>query len=241
MFYVIHAKKLRQFLCVTLLFCLLTAIILKRTDEQRVEAVSAAPSAGHILVIDAGHGGLDGGAVAADGMTESGVNLAIARKLEFIANFCGVKTVMTRTEDDLDYPEDADTVKAKKTWDQKRRAEIIRATPNAILISIHQNKYPDPRPNGSQVLYATSEGSRELGELTHSLLITSLAPENRRVAAPISETIYLLKNLNCPGILVECGFLSNPAEAALLADDGYRCKLALVLAAAYLNYTSCAA
>ena len=107
---------------------------------------------------------------------------------------------------------------------------------NAVLISIHQNCFPHTSPHGSQVLYAATEGSDALGALMHENLNAYLNPENRRVAAPISEKIYLMRNVHCPAVLVECGFLSNPDEAARLADPGYQTKLAAVILASYLQY-----
>jgi N-acetylmuramoyl-L-alanine amidase len=236
MFFVLNLKKIRLWLLTALLFCALTAIIIARCQlSVRAEDVPGS-AAEHVMIIDAGHGGLDGGASSADGTLESAVNLAIAQKLEFLADFLGVETVMTRTSEQLDYPDDARTVHEKKVWDQKSRIELINSTENAVLISIHQNKYPDPRPRGSQVLYAATEGSQEFGELTHNALISTLNPENRRVTAPISDSIYLMKNIRCPAILVECGFLSNREEAALLADGSYQTKLSMVLLSSYLHF-----
>lgn len=237
MLYVMNLKKFRLPVIALLLFCALTAIIKKRVefDSEALEVMSRAYS-GRVLIIDAGHGGLDGGASSADGLLESSVNLAVAQKLEFLSRFFGIRTAMTRTGDELDYPEGALTVREKKNWDQKTRTELIASFSDAVLISIHQNTYPDPRPYGSQVLYGTAQGSRELGELAHNLLIKTLNPENRRVAEPISDKIYLMRKAQCTAILVECGFMSNPQECKLLADDGYRTKLAMVLLASYIGY-----
>lgn len=234
---VVNLKKYRLAAIAVLLFCVLTAIITQRVrlDAETAEVMERIDGR-YVLVIDAGHGGLDGGASSADGMLESTVNLAVARRLEFLAQFFGVETVMTRTSDELDYPDTAVTVREKKNWDQKTRVELIGTVQNAVLISIHQNTYPDPRPHGSQVLYGRAQGSSELGQLAHDLLIETLDPENRRVVEPISEKIYLMRKVRCPAILVECGFMSNPQESGLLADGGYQTKLAMVLLASYLSY-----
>ncbi len=237
MLYVMNLKKFRLTLIAVLLFVALTAIITQRIqfEAESLETMNQIDD-NCVLIIDAGHGGLDGGASSSDGMLESTVNLAVAKKLEFLSQFFGFRTVMTRTDDELDYPEGAVTVREKKNWDQKTRAELIASVPNAVLISIHQNIYPDPRPYGSQVLYGAAQGSHELGELTHNLLIETLNPENRRVVEPISDKIYLMRKAQCPAILVECGFMSNPQESKLLADDRYRTKLAIVLLASYMGY-----
>ena len=218
-----------------LLFCVFSAIIGKGCV---FDAAAAAPPGGRngVLIVDAGHGGLDGGASTAGGVTESTINLEIAQKLAFLARFFGVETVLTRTAEELDYPDEAGTVRQKKVWDQKQRIALIKGTENAVLISIHQNKFPDARPRGTLALYAKTEGSKDFGELTHAMLIETLNPENRRVAAPVSESIYLMRSVNCPAVLVECGFLSNPEEAALLCDGGYQIKLAAVLLASYAAF-----
>ena len=237
MFFVFNLRKLRVPTALVLLFVLLTAIIMLRY-EPAAQSVWLPDEAEPVLVIDAGHGGLDGGAAAEDGMTESGVNLAIAQRLELLARLLGVKTVMTRESEELDYPDEAATVAAKKTWDQKTRVELINSVPGAVLVSIHQNRYPDPRPSGAQVLYAKTDGSEALGKAMHELLCSSLCPENRRVAAPIADNIYLMRSVSCPAVLVECGFLSNPTEAQLLSTDAYRTKLAMTMLTAFLQFVA---
>ncbi len=189
------------------------------------------------LVIDAGHGGEDGGASTEDGVRESLINIEIAQKLNAVAGLLGIETVMTRETEEISYPEEADTIAKKKVFDQKSRVSLINSVDDAVLISIHQNKYPDSRPSGAQALYGKTEGSLELGELTHQNLTTFLCPDNRRVAAPISDNIYLLKNVMCPSVLVECGFLSNAEEALLLQTKDYQIKLAIVLAASFIQFT----
>ena len=215
------------------LLFLVCAVIIGLTS-----ALPAAAASPPVLVVDPGHGGLDGGATAADGSPESAINLAIALRLQRLAQLFGVPVRLTRAGEDLDYPAEAETVHAKKVWDQKRRVALIRQTEGAMLLSIHQNKYPDARPSGSQVLYAGTPGSAAWAELTHANLVAALCPENRRVAAPISKDIYLLREIDCPGILVECGFLSNPQEAEKLKSPDYQLELALVLTASYLQFLS---
>ncbi|MBE6913783.1 MAG: N-acetylmuramoyl-L-alanine amidase [Ruminococcaceae bacterium] len=224
-----------------LLFWTVTAIIIDSTRRTLPAAAAASITAGRgvpTLVIDPGHGGLDGGAVSPDGLTESGLNLAIALKTREIARLFGNEPVMTRTSETLDYPETEQSIHDKKVWDQKQRVARINAVENAVLLSVHQNKFPDRRPRGTLVLYGKADGSKQLAELTHSNLTELLYPENRRVAAPVSDSIYLMKHLRCPAILVECGFLSNPEETQLLRSDSYQTKLALILYSSYLQYFS---
>ena len=164
------------------------------------------------------------------------MNLQIALRARAIAELTGVEVVMTRDSPDIAYPDNATTIAERKKADQHQRADLIRKTDNAVLISIHQNCYPDRKPSGAQVLYAASDGSDALGTQMHDNLVAYLDPQNRRVAAPISDKIYLMREVKCPAVLVECGFLSNESECAKLKDGGYQTKLAAVIIASYLQY-----
>lgn len=198
-------------------------------------AVSGEPN-GSILIIDAGHGGADGGAVAPDGVLESELNLDIALRLEALAAFCGVETVMTRATDAIDYPADANTISAMKKADQNERLRRINSIPNGVLLSIHQNNYPAASPNGIQVFYNGVSDSETLANITQSNLTTQLCPENRRIAEAADDGIYLMRRSENPAILIECGFLSNPGDLANLETDAYRTELAVVMLASYLQY-----
>lgn len=189
------------------------------------------------LLIDAGHGGADGGAVAADGTTESSLNLAVAQKLEALCTFFGVETIMTRSSEEIDYPTEADTIRAKKNADQKARVALINSVPDGVLISIHQNMYPSAGPSGAQVLYGATKGSQELGLLMQENLLL-LSGDNRRTAEAVSKDIFLMRSARCPSVLVECGFLSNPHECSLLKTEDYQRKLAVILAASFFQYSS---
>ncbi|MFR7869720.1 MAG: N-acetylmuramoyl-L-alanine amidase [Oscillospiraceae bacterium] len=203
---------------------------------RRAEAAANWTDQKQVLILDAGHGGEDGGAVAPNGTVEADVNLQIALRARAIAELTGIEVIMTRDSPDIAYPDDATTIAERKKADQHQRAELIRRTDNAVLISIHQNCYPDRKPSGAQVLYAASPGSDTIGALMHDNLVAYLDPQNRRVAVPISEKIYLMREVNCPAVLVECGFLSNESECAKLEDGGYQTKLAAVIIASYLQY-----
>ncbi len=234
MFLTLRFRKIYLLIAVALLFFLITGIIISNTADDAVRPAIAVNDRSPLLIIDAGHGGADGGAVAADGTYESTINLDIALRLDDLARFFGVRTLLTRDSEQLDYPENEDTIAKMKRWDQHRRLEIINYDPSAVVISIHQNKYPDPRPSGPQVLYGESPGSEELGKHCHELLNRNLCPENRHVASPASNNIYLMKNAVCRAILVECGFISNHEELSKLLDDSYQKKIAAILLAAYL-------
>lgn len=216
---------------------LLLVVVLAVGITAAVCIPHAAPAAADeriTLVIDAGHGGIDGGAVSAAGMKESEINLAIAKRLNSLAELYGVRTLMTRTDDSSksaagDYSEHEDLV---------LRVEQINSAPNGILISIHQNCYPTSQPSGAQVLYSAYPGGERFGKLCHSNLITYLDPSNRRVAEPASGGLYITAHAKCPAILVECGFMSNPGDVEKLCDGEYQTALASVLLASFLQYTS---
>ena len=105
-----------------------------------------------------------------------------------------------------------------------------------MLLSVHQNTYPDSRYRGAQVFYAGGEESQSFAVLTQEALRAALDPDNSRQAKPIPDTVYLMNHITCPGILVECGFLSNPEEEVLLQSDGYQSKLASALTASWLQW-----
>lgn len=204
-------------------------------------SVTAARTAGTgipVPILDAGHGGEDGGAVSVTGVAESGINLAITRKLELILAFYGTAPEVLRREDVSLHDPEADTLREKKASDLRNRAAAVEACPNGVLISIHQNSYPDSRYHGAQVFYGGGEGSALFAQQTQTLLRQTLDPENDREAKPIPDSVYLMSHITRPAILVECGFLSNPEEEQLLLRDDYQRKLAMVLAGAWFQWTT---
>ncbi len=187
-----------------------------------------------VLIIDAGHGGADGGAVSESGTVESGLNLAIARKLNLLAGLYGVRTRMIRVDDNSIHDESAATLREQKRSDLENRVDLINSTENGVLISIHQNIFPDSASKGTQVFYG-GEASQPWAAQAQDLFRETLQDGNGRQAARISDSVYLMSHISCPAILVECGFLSNPEEEALLQTGGYQLKLAEVLLASYLR------
>ena len=231
-----HNMKLvspRNIFILILCVCVISAVIAVYLDSVAIQTEKRTGTV-NTLVIDPGHGGIDGGAISTDGTKESNINLAIALKLRALAEFIGQKTVMTREDDSWR----TDAASYSEHEDLVHRTEIINAAPNAILFSIHQNCFPTAQPSGAQVLYAKNEGSDVLGNLTHNNLISCLDLENRRVAEPASEKLYITANVKCPAILVECGFMSNNFDVLKLKDNSYQLSLALVLMCSFLQYTS---
>ena len=179
------------------------------------------------ILLDAGHGGEDGGTVSADGTRESDLNLSVVLRLEQLLALCGLDTELIRRTDASVYTEGG-TVSERKASDLKQRVRLVQETPNPILISIHQNHFPEPKYRGAQVFYAASPKSEALANLTQSALRGALDSGNKRQSKP-ADSVYLLSKVQCPAILVECGFLSNPAESALLQTEAYQIKLACAI------------
>ena len=190
----------------------------------------------HCIVIDPGHGGEDGGAVSCTGRMESEYNLAISRRLDDLLHLLGYRTRMTRTSDVSIYTTGS-TLAQKKVSDLKERVRIVNETGNALLVSIHQNQFSDSRYSGAQVFYAKTAGSKDLGQKLQAELVAALNPGSNRKSKPVSG-VYLLENIPCTGVLVECGFLSNPQEEAMLRNTDYQKKLCCVLAATLHQYLS---
>lgn len=187
---------------------------------------------GKVLVIDPGHGGVDGGAISIDGSRESDINLSIGNKLNALAQLFGIDTLMTRSSD----KSSADMAQYSEHRDLVYRTELANSQENAILISIHQNCYPTSQPSGSQVMHADDEQSKTLAWLIQGNLTSCLDPENRRLAEPAPKRLYITSNAKCPAVLVECGFMSNFSDIEKLKDDNYQSSVALVLLASYLQF-----
>ena len=188
----------------------------------------------HTIIIDAGHGGVDGGATSCTGVLESNLNLQIALRLEDLLHLLGHRTIMIRRENISVYTE-GDTIAQKKISDLKERVRIVNSTDNAVLISIHQNTFSDNRYGGAQVFYADTEESRQLANILQSSLVSTINNGSNRQCKK-AEGVYLMKQIDKTGILIECGFLSNPAEEALLRSDVYQRKLCCVIASAISNF-----
>jgi N-acetylmuramoyl-L-alanine amidase len=189
-------------------------------------AISDSNNKSITIIIDAGHGGEDPGAVA-NGIVEKDINLEIALSLSEMLSAFGYKTVLTRNDDTLLYK--AGQENKKKYYDVRNREEIANSYENAVFVSIHMNKFPQENCKGLQTFY--SENNPESKELANLIQSNAklLQTNNTRQIKSGNSTIYLMKNLFMPSVLVECGFISNPSEAQLLADDKYKESLAFSL------------
>ena len=189
-----------------------------------------------LLIIDAGHGGEDGGAVSLTGEHESRINLAIAKKLDLMLGVFGAPVLMLRQEDVSLHDPDAKTLREKKVSDLHNRAAKVQEQENGVLLSIHQNSYPSGRYSGAQVFYAPTAGSDVLAQAMQDTLRSAVDPENQRQAKPIPDTIYLMNHITCPAVLVECGFLTNAREEQLLRSSQYQTDLAAAMAGCWLVF-----
>lgn len=188
------------------------------------------------IVIDAGHGGIDGGATSCTGRLESAYNLEISMRLNDLFHLLGYDTRMIRTTDTSVYTK-GETIAQQKVSDLKERVRIVNETENALLLSIHQNNFSDGRYSGAQVFYAQTEESEALAKLLQTALVESLNPGSNRKSKK-SDGVYLMEHIDRTGVLVECGFLSNPEEEARLRDPEYQRKLCCVIAATVSSFLS---
>lgn len=220
-----------------LALALLFAAIAGQGQAAQTAALYAAEGEAAVLVLDPGHGGEDGGAVAADGTVESGINLAIAHRLEQAARLLGIRCIMTRREDVSIHDQSAQTLRQKKASDLKNRVALCNGTENAVLLSIHQNSLPQsPRVHGAQVFYNGQPGSEALAQAIQKALNDTVNGDRPRSAKLLNTGVYLMEHTQCPGVLVECGFLSNPEETGQLRDPAHQAKLALVILSAAASH-----
>ena len=191
------------------------------------------------VIIDAGHGGEDGGAVGINGALEKDINLTIAKRLYDELTKSGIACVLTRSEDILLYDRNQDYEGRKKALDMQARLRTVSKYENAIFVSIHQNSFPVEKYNGFQAYYSgNSEASQVLATTIEQSIKNSLQPNNNRVAKASEGKIYLLDNLTCPAVLLECGFLSNTNECEQLCSDAYQTRMCNVISdgiIAFLN------
>lgn len=189
------------------------------------------------VIIDAGHGGEDGGAVGEDGTAEKDINLDVAANLRDLLSSCGINVIMTRTEDVLLYDRSVDYMGRKKILDLRARMRIAEENPGAIFVSIHMNSFPLTQYHGLQVWCAPdSPDSLALASSVQSAVRESLQPDNDRRVKTAGSNIYLIHENPNTAILIECGFLSNPEECRRLSDENYRKELSFLIFSAIIEH-----
>lgn len=205
--------------------------------NSSADGVMTKPVLKQTVIIDAGHGGDDGGAIGIDGTVEKDINLDIALKLEKLLKFYGFDVIMTRTEDIMTCDDGLDSLRKRKVSDIHNRFDILEKNPDAVFISVHQNKFEDNSQHGTQVFYSgNNDESKLLAESIQNSIVSVLQPDNSRVVKKSGSGIYLLYHAKLPAVLVECGFISNPAEVKKLNDENYRMKIAILIADGLIKY-----
>lgn len=225
--YVINRKRISL-----ILICLLLGIFAysyegtKINLDQELQQTSSTPVSGKVIVVDAGHGVPDEGAESSRGTTEAETNLRIALKLQNLLEQSGCTVILTRSDENAIYDLDKNTLKEKKISDIRNRVKIGNNSSADIFVSIHLNKIPQSQYWGWQCFYNSgNENSSNLAKKIQSNLNDSIQKENKRVAMKL-DTVYIMKHVEIPISIVECGFLSNPEEEQQLLDDEYQNRLA---------------
>lgn len=224
-----------QVYAVVLVISLLLAVL--TVNAVRSPVIKNMPVSQKVIVVDAGHGGLDGGATSKDGFLEKNINLSIAKYLKEYLEQSGAKVIMTRSDDVSLHKNDSDTVKNKKRSDLIARRNLANSSGGDAFISIHINYFQQSKYKGAQVFYETKNSSSiTLAECIQKEMIDILDKNNNRTIAKIASNKILYQDLKIPSVLVECGFLSNPDEAKLLSTKEYQKKTAYSIYMGILDY-----
>jgi len=211
---------------IALITCAVVVVVTAVSFLDWSEPVSTVPVSWDTFVLDAGHGGMDGGASGTSGVLEKDINLKVTMYLKEKLEEAGKTVILTRDSDTSLHTTNSNKVRTQKRSDLEQRKKILNENPKAAFISIHMNKFENSKPRGAQVFYADNESSRLLGERVQKSLIEGLADGNTRLAKTIPSNVYVFKNVKTTAIVIECGFLSNPEEEKLLAEDEYQRRLA---------------
>ena len=226
--------KFKELFSGVLAGCLIISFILFVATSKSSRSVSTdnmTSSMKQLIIIDAGHGGEDGGTVSSKGVNEKDINLQISCKLKSLLELCGYRILMTRTDDVLIYDDSTSTMREKKVSDLRNRLKIAEINPDGIFLSIHQNYFTESKYWGAQVFYSPNNtGSRVLADNIQNSIRAQLQNDNNRKTKESGKEIYLLHNIKSPAVMVECGFMSNTSEALRLEDNNYQIKMSLLIA-----------
>lgn len=221
-----------------IIFIGLVFIVIDNNEKSISSSANTLDTKYQTVIIDAGHGGGDGGAVAEDGTLEKDINLSISKKLETALKLMGYNVIMTRTTDKLIYDADVSkTIRQKKVSDIHNRTDLVNSTPDSILISIHQNKFPETQYSGTQVFYSSNcEESKPIAQSIQYAVRDLLQPQNKREIKKSGTNIYMLYYSKAPAVMVECGFLSNYEECEKLKSKDYQKQMVFCIMCGILNY-----
>ena len=205
---------------------------------RQTSTVSTVEEKKHLIILDAGHGGTDGGASGADGTKESDLNLAITMKTDAVLGLLGENTLLVRNMDTDLSDDTAKSISQKKVSDIRNRVSLVNAQPEGLLVSIHCNTYSETKYHGAQVFYNSVGDSKVLAQTIQENIRLHLDSSNLRESKKISPDVYLMRHIEVPGVLVECGFLTNPEELQSLKSEAYQKRLAVTIAVTILNHLS---
>ena len=228
-------QKKRIIFVLSMVFISVFVYFFSVNTEQTIETVSL-PVTNKVVVIDAGHGSPDEGAESANGVTEAQTNLKIALKVQNLLEQAGCTVILTRSDENAIYDVNSKTLWQKKNSDIKNRVKIGNESSADIFVSIHLNKIPQSQYYGWQTFYKQgNEQGKNLATCIQNSLNEAIQKENKRVPLKI-DNIYIIKNVEIPTSIIECGFLSNPEEEKLLLQDDYQNKLAWGIYTGIINY-----
>lgn len=200
-------------------------------------AVSSDSVDSPLIIIDAGHGGKDGGAVAPDGTEEQHLNLAIALEMNNYLEKKGYKTLLVRDDNNSIHDVNANTIREQKVSDIRNRLKISESHKNSIYVSVHQNYFTESKYHGTQVFYSPNNPESEvLASYVQKSVVKKLQPDNTRQIKKCDKSVYLMYKTHTVAILAECGFLSNSDELAKLKDNAYQKKIAAAICDGLIEY-----
>lgn len=208
-------------------------------EDKTLPAIGSVQSDKPVIVLDAGHGGMDGGCSSADGVPEKGINLNIVLCLRDLFRINGYDVELTRSDDRSIHDDGVEGIANQKSSDMDNRLALFNKYPNAICISVHQNQFTDPKYSGAQMFYAdTNSESKYLAQKMQEKIVEFTQPENDREIKLCGKELFLCYFSENPTVMAECGFLSNPQEAEKLKDEDYQKQIAFSIFAAVNDYTS---
>ena len=227
----------RQFILIAGIFSIVIASFIVADTAAMTASSNIEQTSVPLIIIDAGHGGEDGGTSSSSGILEKNVNLAISMKIKVLLDSLGFETMMTRSDDSLFYDDSCTRMREKKVSDVHHRMELINKYPNSIFLSIHQNHFSESKYNGAQVFYSKNNSeSKEIAEVLQQSICSQLQNDNERKIKPSGTEIYLLYHAKTPAVMVECGFLSNAGEAQKLNDETYQTQMSMAIVDGLINY-----
>lgn len=230
-------KKILPAAAVLLCLAAFVGLMIRSAEKLTVTTAADVRQSRPFVLIDPGHGGEDGGAVAG-GVLEKTINLAVSHDTADLLRLCGYEVSMTRNGDNA-LTDEGEDVRKRKYNDMKMRLDLYNASPDNVVLSIHQNKFDSASSRGAQIFYSPNhEKSASLAECLRRSVTDMLQPDNKRECKKAGKEIFLLKNAQYPAVIVECGFISNRSERELLVTDCYQKQMALAIATGFINFAN---